>query len=122
MKTYKDNQIANAENKFNIAKRQYLDAIDNLFKIASVYGDLIKVFEVLQRIQNEGDDQIKSQIKNKLGKRSFGCYGCKQNINEARKLIEEASKLGHTCAKVWLKNYRFINDFGASEVIKNRMI
>ncbi|CAG8854165.1 44082_t:CDS:2, partial [Gigaspora margarita] len=88
MKTSKDNQITIAENKFNIAKRQYFDAIDNLFKIASASEDLIKAFEVLQRIQNE-------------------------DINKARKLIEEASNLGHTHAKVWLSAYHLTVDFGA---------
>ncbi|CAG8724010.1 13499_t:CDS:1, partial [Dentiscutata heterogama] len=57
---------------------------------------------------------VKSQIKNKLGRRLLGGYGCKQNINEARNLIEEASNLGHTHAKVWLNNYNSNNDFGAS--------
>ncbi|CAG8775888.1 19501_t:CDS:2 [Dentiscutata erythropus] len=76
--------------------------------------DYKKAFEVLQKIQNEGDNLTKSKIKNKLGRRLLGSYGCKQNINEARKLIEEASNLGHTHARVWFNKYRLINDFGAN--------
>ncbi|CAG8741709.1 14786_t:CDS:2 [Gigaspora margarita] len=121
MKAYKDNQIANAEDKFNNAKRQYFVAIDNLFMVASASEDFTKAFDVLQRIQNEGDNWTKSQTKNKLAKRLLGGYGCTKNINEARKLIEEASNLDHTHAKAWLNNYRLIDDFGASEVIKHKM-
>ncbi|CAG8809283.1 5661_t:CDS:1, partial [Gigaspora rosea] len=55
-------------------------------------------------------------------KRLLGGFGCQQNINEARKLIEEAAKLGHTHATIWLNKYRLTNDFGASEVIRNKMM
>ncbi|CAG8677888.1 23748_t:CDS:2, partial [Dentiscutata erythropus] len=82
MKTYyNNNKIQNAEKNFDIAKNQYLNAVEILFIAASASEDLTKAFE--------------------------------QNINEAQKLIEEAFNLDHTHARVWLNNYRLINDFGA---------
>ncbi|KAF0366329.1 hypothetical protein F8M41_013631 [Gigaspora margarita] len=135
-KIAKDNKIANAQNNFNISKSQYLIAMNNfnkakiqyfaeldyLFNIASTSEDYSKAFEVLQRIQNKGDDWTKGQTKNKLKKRLLCGFGCQQNINEARKLIEEAAKLGHSHARIWSNQYHLIDDFGASEVIKNKMV
>ncbi|CAG8792451.1 2325_t:CDS:2, partial [Racocetra fulgida] len=81
-----------AKNQYLAAEKQYLAAIDKLLKVACASDDHTKAFEILQQIQNEGNDQTK-----------------------------EASRLGHTHARVWANIYNSSDDFGASVVIDQNM-
>ncbi|CAG8442708.1 hypothetical protein C2G38_2193374 [Gigaspora rosea] len=120
LKTYKRSN--NAEVEFDNAKNQYLAAIDKLFKVACASDDHAKAFKILEKIQDEGDNRTKGTIKFKLGILLLGGFGCTKNINEAQKLIKEASKHGHTHASVLVKTYNSSADFGASVVIKDKMV
>ncbi|CAG8856363.1 14850_t:CDS:1, partial [Gigaspora margarita] len=107
-----------AKTKFKKDEDEYFKTLDRLFKVANASDDEQEAFKFLQKIQDEGNNFNKSQVKNKLGMRLLGGFGCKQDIREAQRLIEEASNLGLTAANVWIKHYSSKQDFGASDVIK----
>ncbi|CAG8641897.1 24410_t:CDS:1, partial [Gigaspora margarita] len=101
---------------------KYFKALDRLFKVAKASKDEKEAFKVLQKIQNEGNDFHKSQVKYKLGMRILGGVGCIQDITEAQSLIEEASNLGLAAAIAWISANSNKYDFGASNIKKQNMI
>ncbi|RIB07337.1 hypothetical protein C2G38_2214725 [Gigaspora rosea] len=108
----------NAKEIFVKAEKSYIKNLNETFKVACASDAYELAFKVLQLIQNEGNNFTKSQVKNKMGMRLLGGFGCKQDIEQARELIEEAKQLGLTSARVWISRYGSKTDFGASEVIR----
>ncbi|CAG8489339.1 13086_t:CDS:1 [Racocetra fulgida] len=112
----------NANEIFKKAENEYIKSLNETFKVACASDDYESAFKLLQLIQNKGNNFTKSQVKNKMGMRLLGGFGCQQDIEQARKLITEASNLGLTSASAWISLYGSKLDFGASEVIGRNMI
>ncbi|CAG8717435.1 11099_t:CDS:2, partial [Racocetra persica] len=119
-----------AKSKFNETKSQYqktkskkthteyIKATNDLYKAAYYLSNHTETFEILQKIQNEGNEETKGIIKFKLGRMYLGGFVCKKNIFEGLRLTIEATRNGHTNTRAWVNNYDSSDDFGASIVIK----
>ncbi|CAG8819411.1 7900_t:CDS:2 [Gigaspora margarita] len=104
------------------AEEEYNEALNKTFKVASASDDYKTAFEFFKLIQNEGNNFTKSKILYKIGIRLLGGIGCKKDISQGRELIKKASELGLTSTSIWINKHGSKNDFGASEVIRSKMI
>ncbi|CAG8623549.1 7654_t:CDS:1, partial [Dentiscutata heterogama] len=114
--------INEAKKIFEEAENEYNRQLNKTFKVTCALDNYKTAFEFLQSIQNKGNNFTKSKVINKIGMCLLGGFGCKQNIAQGRELIKKASTLGLTSATTWVNQYNSRSDFGASEVIRCKMI